>query len=285
MILEISFVVSFVAWLFFERFVNALSGLLYRLVSRESGGGELKQYASMQLCGALASIFAFAFWALAVALLFSALFVLQTYYPDVLLQLVSYWNDPIGPVLYAVFVTPLEILNVILIPAVGLYNLFVWIIVQLWSNLVLAEVIKDFELFKNIGVGVADLLRHLTLETVAYVRTLSETCPIEKGDACYSAGGRMFDFITPMNDLREMSTSVITIGYNMCAAVNGPLEIAVYPLLDINFAKGIHNLLNGALFTVLHVPVVTMLRCTRNPNDVVMCLPDFDPSFNLVSSK
>jgi hypothetical protein len=68
------------------------------------------------------------------------------------------------------------------------------------------------------------------------------------------------------------------------SGLNGPLEIATYPFLDINFAKGVHGVLNAILFTAIQVPAITVLRCARNPGDFIMCLPDFEPSFNMMTT-
>ena len=43
-----------------------------------------------------------------------------------------------------------------------------------------------------------------------------------------------------------------------------------------------HNLANFVLYTFLHLPSVTVQRCYNNNHDLIMCLPDFEPSFNLL---
>jgi hypothetical protein len=272
MIVEISFVISLLTLLIFERIVHAMSTLAYRLAGGQTDDGTLKGYASMQLVGssvtflssivssiasvlvgALSSIFAFAFWAMMVAIFFSVLFVITEYYPETFLETVSYWNDPIGPVLYSVVLTPLELANTVLMPIVGIYNYVVWIFAQLWTNLLLAEFLKDFDLFKTLALGLADFSKHVAVESVRYVRSLGEECPAADGDLCYAVGRRIFDVITPANDLRIMMKSVQAIGRNLCAVGNGPLEIALFPFVDINFAKAVHNIVNGVLFTVIQV--------------------------------
>jgi hypothetical protein len=301
---EVSFVLALFMLLIFERVVNALSSSLYSFVGGvDDGPDALKGYASMQLLGsyvsflaslgssaaslflgAVGSVMSFVVWAFAVSIFFSFLYVLVEYYPEVFVELVSYWNDPLGPVLYSVVMAPLEVFNTLLIPVLGLYNMVVWIVAQLWANLVLVEVFKDFELFRAIALGTANFVRHFTLGFVDYVMILIQTCPASDGDRCYEAGRRVFDVITPMNDLKDVSRSLVQVGENMCSVMNGPLQIVGYFFLDINFAKGVHNILNSILFTVVQVPIVTMLRCARNPDNVIMCLPDFEPSFNMMTS-
>jgi hypothetical protein len=304
MIFEIAFVTALLFFITTERILHSIGGLVVRLIGGDTGEkGALKGYASMQLVGslitfwtsllsvvssvivgALSGIAVFAFWGFIIALFFSVLYVLQEYYSQTLLDLVSYWNDPIGPVLHSAVVAPLELVNTLLIPFVGIYNFVVWVGVQLWTNVLLSEVIRDFQRFKDLAGGMASFAKHVTMNVLDYSKTVSVTCPIEQGSLCYEPGKRVFDFLTPMIDLKTISSSVVMIGHNMCAGMNGPLEIATYPLLDINFAKGIHNILNGILFTVIQVPAVTVLRCARHPSDIIMCLPDFEPSFNMLTT-
>jgi hypothetical protein len=285
MIVEISYVLSLLALLILERIINALSQLIYSMTNREEkDSSSIKGYASMQLvgsvftflssvvsatisvlAGALSGFLSIAFWCTVIAILFSTLYVLLEYYPTVFLELVAYWNDPIGPILHTAVILPLELVNSLFVPVVGLYNMFVWIAVQLWKNLILAEVMHDFEEWKSIGTGTVDFVKHLVLETVSYVKDLAEVCPASDGDLCYAPGRRMFDFITPANDARIVSKSVMAVGMNLCSTISGPLEISRYPWLDINFAKGFHLILNAALFTMIQVPTITILRCTRNP--------------------
>jgi hypothetical protein len=304
MIFEISFVASLLLWITTERIVHSIGGLMIRLVGGDAGEKDaLKGYASMQLVGslvtfwttllstassvvvgALSGIAVFAFWGFIVAVFFSVLYVLQEYYAQTLIDLALYWNDPVGPVLHNAVIAPLELVNTMLIPFIGIYNFIVWITVQLWTNVVLSEVIRDFEHFKNLAGGMASFAQHMTMNFLAYLKTVSITCPLEQGSLCFEPGKRVFDFLTPMVDLRTISRSVVIIGHNMCAGMNGPLEIAAYPLLNINFAKGVHHIFNAILFTTIQVPAITVLRCARNPNDVVMCLPDFEPSFNMLTT-
>lgn len=93
----------------------------------------------------------------------------------------------------------------------------------------------------------------------------------------------MFDLITPMVGVREIAVSLTKIVNNMCTGAVGPAGIVVYPFLDINLAKGIHNLVNSILFAVIQVPSITYQRC-KNNGGIVMCLPDFEPVFNMANA-
>jgi hypothetical protein len=89
------------------------------------------------------------------------------------------------------------------------------------------------------------------------------------------------DFITPMLDVRSIALGARGFARGMCAGATGPLDVLLYPLLDINTAKAVHNLLNALLYTLIQVPSVTVQRCANNNRDLVMCLPDFEPPMNM----
>ncbi|KAJ1471747.1 hypothetical protein T484DRAFT_1753081, partial [Baffinella frigidus] len=65
-----------------------------------------------------------------------------------------------------------------------------------------------------------------------------------------------------------------------------------YPFLDLNFAKGMHSIVNAFLYWFVHMPMMTVKRCsavTKGGGDGVafepwmkflMCTPDATPGFN-----
>lgn len=109
-------------------------------------------------------------------------------------------------------------------------------------------------------------------------------CPKPFSDACYDPGSRTYDFMTPMADVLDMSVAVSGILDNMCRGASGPVDIAMYPLMDINTAKAVHNIGNSVLFALIHVPSITIERCKneQSTGGVVMCLPDFEPPINML---
>lgn len=302
MLIEISFLVSFFSFIISERMLNCAAFLLDRLVNGGNKENDLKGYASMQLAGsfttfatsvasysssalfsAIGSLVSFVFWALMISSVFALLYSIHEYHPEILLNAVDYWNDPVGPILQRFFIDPIMILNPIMHAILGIWNFLTWIVVQIWVNVVFVEVGLNFDNFSDILLGLSDFFTHIVMGGISYVRFLAVQCPMERGDACYAVGNRVFDFITPMADLRRVAYSTIEIGDSVCSLMNAPVKIVMYPFLDINFAKAVHNLLNGILFTLFQIPSVTVLRCHRNNNNLIMCLPDFDPCFNLLT--
>jgi hypothetical protein len=279
MIFEWAFVTMLFTWILFERVAHSIGNLLARIVfgsSREEG---LKSYASMQLVGSfvtfwsttfstmttvvvrtLSGALAFAFWVFVVASFFSILYVLMEYYPETFLKLVDYWNSPIGPGIHAVIILPLEVSNIVFIPLAGIFNFVVWIVRQVWTQVILTGVIREYDQVVLFGTGTASFATHTTMGVVDYVKTVSEVCEASQGARCYDPGRRMFDVITPMNDLRVMMSAVLMISNSMCTYANAPLNMILYPVMDINFAKGLHGIVNGILFTLVQVSP------TRNPD-------------------
>jgi hypothetical protein len=47
------------------------------------------------------------------------------------------------------------------------------------------------------------------------------------------------------------------------------VDVALYPFLDINFGLGVHNLANGLLHLVIHMPAMTIERCKAGGGPVV----------------
>lgn len=68
----------------------------------------------------------------------------------------------------------------------------------------------------------------------------------------------------------------------MCRSGSGLTDMLLFPLLDINTAKAVHNLANSILFAFLQVPSITAQRC--DGKNLALCSPDFTPSFNFLTA-
>lgn len=115
-----------------------------------------------------------------------------------------------------------------------------------------------------------------------YIATFAYGCDQPITDACYDPGLRVYDFITPMKDARSMAVAVRSFLGGICARGASPVDIALYPLMDINSAKAVHNIANAILFTLIQIPSVTVQRCNNQGKDLIMCLPDFEPPINML---
>lgn len=306
MFAELALASSLFLFLILERFTNAFAILCVHLIvggEEEDGGvSDMKAYASIQMLGSGASLFTSVYSAVLQSLLsafqtilsyivfagvttfvFAFLYILQEYYPEVLLNMVEYWNKFVGPFAHSLFLSPLQIFNTVFTAATPALNYGAWLSSQFLYNTVVTGAMHDLQPIRELGVSTANLFNHTFLGVSTYLPTFVVPCPVPADDSCYDPGRRTYDFITPMADVRRMVSSVSKILDNMCGTITGPVDILAYPLLDINTAKAVHNIGNSILYTLIHIPSVTYQRC-KNEQGFVMCLPDFEPPLNMMIS-
>jgi hypothetical protein len=180
--LHASFAVSLFVLLVIERFVNAASVLVARLLL---GGdrfnvSDIKTFASIQMLGAGASLvtstasavasallssipalLAYVFWALAATILFSTLYVVQEYYPSILVNAVDYWNGSIGGYIYSAVFVPLRILNILFTAISPAYNFSTWVVSQFLSQSLLPATIKNSSSLVDFALATSSLFKHL----------------------------------------------------------------------------------------------------------------------------
>lgn len=305
MYLQIAFVSAFVTLLAIERILHAASFLLLQSVAVNDGPVvSIKKYAAVQLLGACMTLIttsvttvvntlvaaamallSYAVWALIVTALLSTLYVVQEYYPQVFVSSVLYWNSYLGPYLHGGLVVPLRIADILFSSVVPVYDLSVWLVSQVFTGPILSTVLGNVGTVEQLGLDIAGLVRNSFVSVYAYVPTVLWVCEEPVTDACYEVGPRTLDLITPMADLRRIAVRVSLILDSVCRGITGPADIALYPLLDINTAKGVHNVVNSVLFAVLQVPSITVQRCKHNRgklHEVALCTPDFQPAINLL---
>ena len=103
------------------------------------------------------------------------------------------------------------------------------------------------------------------------------------GDACLVPELRVLDTLSPLSHVRQFFALGEGLFTAMCGALAAPFDLLIFPLLDLNFAQGVHCLFNGLAQVFWVVPHVTYERCKLARNDtfgVLMCTPDFEPAFN-----
>lgn len=235
MIAEITFVVSFFIFLLVERFLNATSILVLRLIFGKSEDvSDVRGYASVQLLGAgftyvatlctclanllavlISSIASYLIWACIVTFLFAIVYILQEFYPEILLEIITIWNENIGPVLQQLLVTPLQIADIAFSAVVPVYDAAVWLFSKLFYNVFVLTAIRDLSPYMDFAVALSHFFKTMTFSLVAFVNTVAYPCqtgapalsPTAVSDACYDASLRSFDFITPMASVRGMAVA------------------------------------------------------------------------------
>lgn len=298
---DFAFSLSLIILVVLERVVNAHITLLYRLIWGSKSS--LKGYASTQLVGSgytflssflsgiassvlnlASSLSSYALLVATAFVVFAGLFMLQEHYSTLLLGMVDGWNNSLGPVAYRIFFFPLQIGNILFTSLIPVYNGVVWLLKLLFHNVILKTATTNSTSIVAMGKSLADLVKHIFVQFPSYFSTLVTPCPKPVSDLCYEPGmgNRTLNLITPMQDLRSIAAAFLTIFINACGNGAGLADIVLFPLLDINLAKAVHNIVNALLYTILQVPSVTVQRCLNNGRDIIMCLPDFDPPFNML---
>lgn len=174
-----------------------------------------------------------------------------------------------------------------------LYNAFVWVVKSVFSNVFLDSLLSNLPSISRFASGLAGLCRHTALEIPPFVSSLAIPCDYSKlGDLCYVPGGysgRIIDGVTAMQHVRTMASAASKIGSDMCGPAAALVHMALFPLMDINLAKAVHNILNSITYAAFQVPSVTALRCSRHgpasssssSAGILMCMPDLNEPINM----
>ncbi len=186
-----------------------------------------------------------------------------------------------------------QVLDVMFSSIVPLYNAVVWLLRLLLNDVVIDSLISNVPSIKEFGIALGSLCKHSALEISPYLTSMATTCNYARdGDFCYEAGNnRVIDIITIMADVRRMTAAVSKILISVCASGSAPLNILLFPFMDINFAKALHNIVNAALYTVFQLPSVTAQRCmnhglgkknAESGGAILLCMPDFNQPINML---
>jgi hypothetical protein len=188
-----------------------------------------------------------------------------------------YNSDVAGPLRMAI-VVPTQLLQLIWDAIVPLWNLTVYCLHTIPVRVVLENVLDPEGLDE-----VKDCVKHLALFIQQTVTSLVDyvSCIITPPDT-FDPDRRLLDFMTPLAEWRLAVSYALTWVGRMCSVASAVVDVVLYPFLDINFGLCLHNLGNGLLYFLIHVPATTVERCKSGNGHTVYCLPDFDPVFDLV---
>lgn len=184
----------------------------------------------------------------------------QENYSSFLIEGVDQWNKAYGPLFYKILFVPLQIVDVMFSSLVPIYNASVWIVKLIVNNVFLDALMANVEVIRTFGLALASLCKHAALEMPPFLKSIAAPCDYARdGDMCYEPGnGRTIDFITIMADVRSMAASTSALLLSMCGSASGIFNIVLYPLMDINLSKGIHNIANSVLYMLVQVFFVTL---------------------------
>lgn len=172
-------------------------------------------------------------------------------------------------------------------PLIPIYNSVAWVVKKIPSEILVNWLATSYGHLMAIPVELGRASSASVISLVSWLasfRCCGEGQTFMCNAQCFEAGSRVFDFLTPLGHLRQMMVHVAFLSRGMCSVLSGPVDMVLYPFMDINFAEGVHFLGNSLLYTVTHLPAITYQRCEafRAESDV-MCVPDFAPVFTMAT--
>jgi len=261
-------------------------------LKRHSGKQLLVSLASLVVSGAasglqalLATLAGLVRWWLlfgAVVALFSTLHVTYTEYPQVWLEGARFYNAAVGPYVHQLVVVPLQVADVLLRALLPLWNSAVWFAKALAVQGLLPILIDEAQTVLKMAGALMDLVTHLSASLFAFVDGFNCT-----GAACLYPEAGVLDLLSSLGALREFVALGGRLLAAVCSTLSAPVDLLVYPLLDLNLAEGVHSLANAVLQLTLVLPRATWERCRLagagdGPFGLMMCTPDLTPVFNFL---
>lgn len=247
-------------------------------------------------------------WTLFFVMLFGVtglVFIAYEQYPTLARGFGQQWNTYVGPQVHAVVMVPLQLGLQLLRIVLPIYNTFVWIITGITTSSILPPLLKAPQRILQCITALTWAAKTTVDSLTAYSQGTFQTCAYTNSSAfsnitagsgsgsgigsissCVAdVGSRTLDLITPMSHVRQVFAVLIAwVAKDVCTPAGAVVDVLLYPLTDINFAKSVHNIFNAILWTVLQVPVVTANRCQlfKDTDGVIMCIPDFEPGIQFL---
>jgi hypothetical protein len=216
-------------------------------------------------------------WVVGAMCVLAAVNVAWEEYPEAVVKATGYYNARVGPFAHAYLFFPLELGNALFKGVVPVYNGVIWVWRGLIQQGLLPALWDTFPLLMDMAVGVLRLGQQCTASVTVFAKGLG--C---EGQACLS-GSVDLDLMSPMATVRDLAILSSRLAGSVCSGLAVPLDLVLYPLMDLNMAGAVHGLGNAALHALVHLPLVTYERCSRHGGagagmDVLMCTPDFEPA-------
>lgn len=200
----------------------------------------------------------------------------------VLVSFMLFYNANVGPWLHYFLVIPVYLGNMIYKVLVPLWNTWIWFQKVFIAQAVLPMVMDEIVLFLKLVEALGGMIKNVLLSMVTYIQEFG--CV---DSACFQPGILTFNMMSPLGELRQAIAVGVQVANKFCTLSAAPVDVIVYPWMDINFAQFWHNLFNAFFQTILVVPFQTALRCkmaSDNSFKIMMCTPDVTPIFNSLAA-
>ena len=288
----VPFAFSLVLICVFERTINAVMCLVFRVSPWKQMAAQNVLVRMVDLGASLGTVVTrtlvdvglrlLGLWILFVTafVIFSAIWVTYEEYPETWLGMLRFYNANLGPFLSYWLILPLQVVDILLRALLPLWDAGVWWTKALLAQGVLPITIQEIKTLLKIATTMFDFARDIA--TALQVYSNSFKCA---GEACLVPENRAFDLLSGMGQVRELVALTRQLLAVFCGTLSAPADLIVFPLLDLNFAIGLHNLWNFLLQVLTIIPHVTTVRCAMaydNSFGVMMCIPDLEPAFNFL---
>ena len=279
----------------------AIALVIHAFFSFLTYASSIKRYAAKQMLVSLSTIFSSALTAgikvvastltwlmrlwipiLAVVLIFSCVNVTYNEYPSVWTGSARFYNRYLGPLVHILVTVPLYMVDILLRALLPLWDSAVWFGKALLVQGLLPVVLDEVETVLQMATTLFHFIIHLVAGLFGFVDSFF--CD---GAACLHPEKGVLDILSCLGDVREFAALSLKLVKNFCGTFAAPLDLMVYPLMDLNLAEGLHNLVNAVVQLVMVIPKATVARCSiREDNQfgLLMCTPDFAPFFNFFAA-
>lgn len=152
---------------------------------------------------------------------------------------------------------------------------------NVWQGL-LPIAIREIQTLFKIATTLLQFAEHLSIASLEFLESFR--CV---NAACLVPESRVFDMLSSLGQVRALVALGRQLAAEFCATMAAPLDALIYPLLDLNFAVGVHNLWNFIVQLTAVVPHTTYERCALAKPDtfaVMMCIPDAEPVFHYLTA-
>jgi hypothetical protein len=214
-------------------------------------------------------------WCVVMMVFWGMMYVASRHAPSAMIAFQEAYNSDMAGRIRFALVTPLEAIQFLWDAIVPIWNLFVYCVKTIPVRVLLENVLKDLGDFKASVLELGYAIETFMLSCFSYMVTW-----LSPPDS-FDAGLRILDLLTPLGHMRLFMSYLLAWTGKMCTIGLPLLDWISYPLMDINFGEAVHYLVNAFLFLVMQVPAITIERCRAGGGQLVYCLPDFEPVFQL----
>lgn len=214
---------------------------------------------------------------------FSMLYVTYEETPQVWVSFMVFYNSNVGPWLHEVLIWPMYIINMFFKSIIPLWNSVIWFVNMMITQGIFPMILDELSIVLKIVGSLGSLVQTMIQGIITYIQTFN--C---QGADCFLPGAHMINIMTPMGHARQMIAVSTKIANKFCTLTAVPVDLLIYPFMDINFAEFVHNMVNAIMELVFSMPQTTITRCSLAKSDtfrIMLCTPDINPLFQyLVAS-